>query len=164
MIDLSCFLGYYQRKEIPPHEYFCSLKDSPSQVEEKKIFWFKIKSKPWEFMEQMRRYLFFEAKHLLAAGLKVIKISYEIQKVLQLNYPGKEMDIGCLFASPNSGAFMYTLMMHYSTVDLDGPIFSTRGVASTLQLTVQIMCLCQDTFCVVSIGSMACILAPFVTL
>ena len=109
-------------------------------------------------MEQMRRYLFFEAKHLLAAGLKVIKISFDIQKHLQSNYPGKEMEIGCPFASANSGAFMYTLLMYYSTVDLDGPIFSTRGVASTIQLTIQFMCLCLDAFCFVSLGSVTCIL------
>ena len=65
-----------------------------------------------------------------------LDICYEIQNTLQINYPGKEMPTGCPFASANSGAFMYNLMMHYVTADLDAPIFSTREVASTFQMTV----------------------------
>ena len=90
-------------------------------------------------MDQMKLYMVSTAKHLLTAGLRVIDICYEIQNMLQINYPEKGMATGCPFASANSGAFMYSLMMHYVTADLDAPIFSTREVASTFHMTVQIL-------------------------
>ena len=90
-------------------------------------------------MDQMKLYVLSKAKHLLSAGLRVMDICYEIQDMLQKHYPEKKMETGCPFASANSGSFIYSLMIHYVTADLDTPIFSTREVVSTFYTTVHIL-------------------------
>ena len=120
------FSEFYETKEIPPKEYFCSLKDSPAQILEKEEFFRKAKNFSWNFMDQMKSYIFFQGKHILNASLKLIDICHEIQILLQQNYSGKEMPIRSPFSVANCGSFIYHLIVHYAMVDLDRPIYSPK--------------------------------------
>ena len=74
----------------------------------------------------MERFLFNKAQHLLEASLKLTDLGFRIQKMLQDNYSGLEIDVGSIFRAPSSGNFMYSLMVNCANVGLDAPIYSIR--------------------------------------
>ena len=89
-------------------------------------FWEGIRKLPWNFMDQMKQFLYCKAQRLLTASLKLIDICYDIQLLLQYNYPGKEMPFISPFNTTNSGSFIFCLMLHYTKSELDTPLYATR--------------------------------------
>ena len=126
---------FYNMNILPQLEYFQFLSDSNEVLEEKEMFWKNIKAiNKWNFMDQMKLYLFNRAEKLLEATVKLSKLSYEIQHLLRNHYAEKHRyPVGSIFRCFGVNSFMYLLFIHYSTVVLEKPIycfdFEEKGIS-----------------------------------
>ena len=88
----------------------------------------------WNFMDQMKLYLFNKAEKLLEATVKLSKLSYEIQHLLRNHYAEEHRyPVGSIFRCFGVNSFVYLLFIHYSTVVLEKPIycfdFEEKGIS-----------------------------------
>ena len=99
------------------------------------MFWKNMKAiNKWNFMDQMKLYLFNKAEKLLEATVKLSKLSYEIQHLLRNHYAEKHRyPVGSIFRCFGVNLFVYLIFIHYSTVVLEKPIycfdFEERGIS-----------------------------------
>ena len=104
-------------------------------LKKKQLFWKNMKAiNKWNFMEQMKLYLFNKAENLLEATVKLSKLSYEIQDLLRKNYSEKHRyPMGSIFRCYGINSYTYLLFIHYSTVVLEKPIycfnFEEKGIS-----------------------------------
>ena len=78
---------FYNMNSLPQLEYFQFLSDSNEVLEKKQMFWKNMEAiNNWNFMEQMKLYLFNKAENLLKATVKLSKLFQEIQHLMRDHY------------------------------------------------------------------------------
>lgn len=120
------FREFYNYGKLPDLSYFQFLSDSRKEIEKKKLFWITLQQ-DWTFLKEMKQYLLQRVEKLLEATVKLTKLAFDIQNMLRENYSDSaKFPIGSIFRARNNTGFFYTLLIHYSVVPLEVPVYAFK--------------------------------------